>query len=70
MPDSAHDMQVPRQALWQQTPCSQKPLAHSVASAQAPPSGFLPQLLAVQTLPAVHSLPVEHEARQLVPPHT
>src|SRR5215831_6338717 len=70
VPDSAHDMQVPRQVVWQQTPCSQNPLAHSVAAAQAPPSGFLPQLCAVQTLPTVQSLPVAQVARQLVPPHT
>jgi hypothetical protein len=70
VPESAHDMQLPRQAVWQQTPCSQKALAHSLAAPHALPRGLRPQLLAVQTLPAVQSAPVEQVARQLEPPHT
>jgi len=70
VPDSAQDMQLPRQAVWQHTPCSQKLLAHSLAAAQAPPRGFFPQLPVVHTLPVVQSAPVEQLARQLDPPHT
>lgn len=39
---SAHDLQVPWQAVWQQTPCSQKLWMHSAAFAQVAPSGFRP----------------------------
>jgi hypothetical protein len=70
VPVSEQDMHVPRQAVWQQTPCSQKLLAHSEAAPHALPSGLRPQLLALQTLPAVQSAPVEQVARQLEPPHT
>jgi hypothetical protein len=63
VPDSAHDMQLPRQAVWQQTPCSQKPLPQSAAAPHALPSGRLPQLPLVQTLPVVQSLEPVHEAR-------
>jgi hypothetical protein len=31
------------QAVWQQTPCSHSPEAHSAAVAQVPPSGFGPE---------------------------
>jgi len=70
VPDSAQDMQVLRQAVWQHTPCSQKPLAHSVAAAQAPPRGFFPQLPAVHTFPVVQSVLAPQVPRQLEPPHT
>jgi hypothetical protein len=40
---SAHDLQVPWQAVWQQMPCSQKLWMHSAAAAQAAPSGLRPQ---------------------------
>jgi hypothetical protein len=36
-PGNAHDLQVPWQALAQQTPCSQKPVAHSLAAPQVTP---------------------------------
>ena len=70
MPVSAHDMQVPAHAVRQQTPCAQKPLLHSVPAPHDAPSGFSPQLDAVQTLPVVHSADVVHEARQLEPLQT
>lgn len=70
VPVSAHDMQFPVQAVWQQTPCAQMPLPQSVPAVQAAPSGFLPQLPPLQTFPAEQSALVEQLARQLVPPHT
>src|SRR6185369_13066517 len=69
VPESAHDMHVPRQAVWQQTPCSQKLLAHSAAAPHAAPGGFLPQLPPLHTLPAVQSLEPVQLARQLPVPH-
>ena len=70
MPVSAHDMQLSAHAVRQQTPCAQNPLLHSLPAAQAAPSGFRPQLDAVQTFPVVHSAEVEQLARQLLPLHT
>ena len=40
VPASAHDLQGPWHAVAQQTPCTQKPLAHSLLLTQgAPPPG-------------------------------
>ena len=44
VPASAHDAQVPVQAVAQQTPCAQKLCAQSLAIVQAWPSASLPQL--------------------------
>jgi len=70
VPVSAHDMQFPVHAVRQQTPCAQNPLLHSLPAVQTAPSGFRPQLDAVQTLPVVHSALVVQLARQLVPLQT
>jgi hypothetical protein len=43
-PASAQDMQVPSQAVLQQTPCSQCADPQSESAAQVPPSPFLAQL--------------------------
>jgi hypothetical protein len=68
---SAQDMQVPLQAVWQQTFCAQMPEAHSDPVAHEAESGFLPQLAAVQTLPVVQSADVMQVVRHaLGPPHT
>jgi hypothetical protein len=68
-PLTAHDLQVPVHAVAQQTPCSQKPEPQSAAAAQVPPSGFFPQLMAVQTFPVVHSADVAQVPRHPpVPP--
>ena len=40
VPETAQDMQVPVQALLQQTPCWQKPEAHSAAVVQGVPGVF------------------------------
>ena len=70
VPVSAHDMQVPAQAVRQQTPWAQNPLLHSGPAPQDAPRGFRPQLEAVQTLPVVHSVDVVQDARQLLPLQT
>jgi len=57
LPLSAHDLQALPQAVPQQTPCSQKPDAHSPVVAHGVPGGFLPQLIAVQTAGLTQSLP-------------
>ena len=67
MPASAHDRQVPEQALAQQTPCSHRFELHSAGAAQAAPIGFLPQLPARQVFGLVHSVDVEHVVRQAPP---
>jgi hypothetical protein len=55
VPVSAHDLQMPAQAVAQQTPCSQKPELHSPAAPQVAPIGFLPQLPARQVFGLVQS---------------
>jgi hypothetical protein len=65
LPASAHDRQVPVQAVPQQTPCWQKPLAHSPGVVQSTPVTFLPQIVPLQTFPAVQSALVAHAARQV-----
>jgi hypothetical protein len=67
VPGRAHDRQAPRQPLPQQTPCSQKPLAHSVAAAHALPFAFLPQLPPLQTLGDTHCASAVQVVRQLPP---
>ena len=42
LPAAAHDMHVPAQAVLQQTPCAQTPLAHSPPPPQTAPSGLRP----------------------------
>jgi hypothetical protein len=42
LPGSAHDWQLPVQAVPQQTPCSQWPLVHSSSLAQSWPVGRFP----------------------------
>ncbi len=56
LPATEQDLHVsPVQGTSQQTPPSHRFEPHSLASVHAVPSGFLPQLLLVQTLPAVQS---------------
>ena len=70
LPVSAHDWQVPVQAVAQQKPCAQKPELHSAAAPQAAPIGFLPQLPAMQVLGDVQSALVVHEVLHAEVPHT
>jgi hypothetical protein len=67
VPVSAHDRHVPVQAVWQQTPCAQMPLRQSVPALQAAPSGSLPQLPPLQTLPPEQSPLPPQVARQTPP---
>jgi hypothetical protein len=68
LPDSAHDRQVPVQLELQQTPCWQRPDAHSVPPVHVTPSGFFVHWPALQMLGATQSASTEHVVRQLVPP--
>ena len=65
LPGTAHDRQVPVQAMPQQTPCSQKPELHSGPPPQAAPIGFLPQLPFTQLLGATHSPSLAQITRHL-----
>jgi hypothetical protein len=65
VPVSAHERQLPVQAVRQQAPCSQKPLEHSVAAVHEAPFGRLPQLPPVQTLGATQFVSVVQLARQV-----
>jgi hypothetical protein len=51
----AHDMQVPVQALLQQTPCAQWPVPQSESAAQVVPGAFLAQLPPMQKFPVEQS---------------
>jgi hypothetical protein len=52
---SAHERQVPVQAVRQQTPCAQNPVVHSCPSAQVAPGGLRPQEPPVHTAGAAQS---------------
>jgi hypothetical protein len=67
VPVSAHDRQMPTQAVAQQTPCSQNPALHSAAPAQVAPIGFLPQLPPMQVFGLVQSAVVPQSPRQVPP---
>jgi hypothetical protein len=66
---SAHDMQVPAQALLQQTPCAQKFEAHAEPMVQGAPGGSLPQLLLVQEFGETQSVLDEQVVLQAAVPH-
>jgi hypothetical protein len=68
VPVSAQDMHVAVQAVWQQTPWAQIPLAQSGPAAHDAPSGSFPQLPVVQTFPPEQSVLVVQVVRQLVAP--
>ena len=56
VPDRAQELQVPVQALLQQTPCAQKPELHMAAAVHGEPMASLPQLVPVQLAGEVQSL--------------
>jgi len=66
---SAHDRQVPVQAVRQHTPCEQKPLPHSVPSAQVAPGGLSPHEPFAHTAGGAQSASAAHAARQAAAPH-
>jgi hypothetical protein len=59
---SAHDRHVPVQAVRQQTPCAQNPVAHSAPAAQAAPGDLSPHDPSVQTAGAAQSASAAHVA--------
>ena len=67
LPASAHERQVPVQLELQQTPCWQRPEAHSTPPAHAAPSGFLVHWPALQMLGAMQSALVVQVVRQVLP---
>src|SRR5580765_9104576 len=58
LPAIAHDLQVPAQAVLQQTFCAQIVDAHSPPAVQAAPGGFGPQLPLTHAAPATQSAAV------------
>jgi hypothetical protein len=66
---NAHVVQEPPQAPSQQTPSTQKPLAHSLASAHVWPTFFNPQLPATQVWPGWQSSSVLQEVAHAPLPH-
>jgi hypothetical protein len=57
---SAHDMQVPVQAVLQQMPCSQWFEVQSPPAAHAAPVAFFPQTVAMQKSPDAQSASTAH----------
>jgi hypothetical protein len=58
---SAQYWQVPLQALWQQTPSTQKLLEHSLAARQLAPIGFGPQVI-VPLVPGRQAVPTSQSS--------
>lgn len=67
---SAHDWQVPVQAVLQQTPCAQWPVPQSESAVQVVPPAFFMQLPPMQKLPVEQSASVVQVVLQAVAPHT
>jgi hypothetical protein len=68
LPVSAHDRHVDAQAVAQQIPWAQIPVAHSVPRAQAAPVDFSPHEPPVQTAGATQSAFEVHVALQAAAP--
>jgi hypothetical protein len=68
-PASAHDLQVPVQAVAQQKPCAQKPELHSASAAHAALIGLRPQLPLLQVLGDAQSAAVVHDILHALLPH-
>lgn len=68
MPGRLQERQLPVQADAQQAPCSQNPLPHSLAAAQAAPFGFFEQVVPLQTLGETQSEVEAQLVRQVPPP--
>ena len=60
LPWTAHDLQVPVQAVAQQTPSAQNAELQSSLVPQLAPIGFLPQLPETQNVPVAQSMSIEH----------
>jgi hypothetical protein len=69
-PASAHDWQVPVHAVWQHTPCWQKPERQSLLTEHVEPAGFFVHAPATQTLGARQSASAVQAVRQTLLPQT
>ena len=69
MPTSAHDTQLPLQAVVQQTPWAQNPLWQSPGAAQLAPGGRNPHEPLLQTLGVAQSASAAHVDLQARLPH-
>jgi hypothetical protein len=67
--DSAHDMHVLAHAVRQQTPCAQKPVAHSVPSPHEAPGDLRPHEPPTHTDGAWQSASAEHVPLHAATPH-
>jgi hypothetical protein len=70
VPVSAHDRQVPVQAVLQQTPCAQNPDWQAEPALQGDPGGSLPQLPPVQEFGEMQSVLVVQVVLQAPVPHS
>ena len=70
VPASAQDWQVPPQAVSQQTPCAQMPLAQSVPAAHVAPLGRFVQTPLMQMFGDTQSASAVQFVRQAAPLHT
>jgi hypothetical protein len=68
-PATAQDLQLAVQGPAQQRPWAQMLVMHSLPLVHRAPLGFLPQLLAVQTLPGEHWASLAQLPRQALPVH-
>ena len=68
LPEIAQDRQVPVQAVWQQVPCAQMPLLHSLPSPQIAPLGLRPQDPSLQTPGCAQSASAVHDDLQAAAP--
>jgi hypothetical protein len=66
---SAHDIQAPAQDVRQQTPCAQKPVAHSVPSPQVAPGDLRPHDPFTQADGATQSASAVQVALHAAVPH-
>jgi len=69
VPVSAHDWQVPVQAVLQQTPWAQNPEPHSVLPPQATPIPYFTQLPPMQKKLVTQSVSTVHDVLQTPVPH-
>jgi hypothetical protein len=69
VPVSAHDTQLPEQAVVQQTPCVQNPLWQSPASAQLAPGGRSPHEPPLQMFGDAQSASAAQVDLQAATPH-
>ena len=66
-PGTAHDMHRPVHAVWQQMPCWQRFELQSSLVVHETPTGRLPQLPLLQTLPPSQSALTVHVRKQALP---